>query len=173
MARSPHNSPLVQMVWTDAVSGNTRSTFRLDEALELRFGLEIEPNFWTSFESSRFHLFVQTFRFSSEPAQFFQLTADTEDLAGAPANQLWVGIHFERALQTQKENILGGNTMGFRGHVWFSRSGGVSNGLAQWASSPFVHEYLLDPFGGVPDPITDETFTLVGGAGTPPGTPVS
>lgn len=173
MAKSPHNSPLVRVAWTDAVSGNTRSTFKLDSPLELRLGLEFEPSFWTSFQSSGFHLFVQTFRFSSDPARFFQLTADTTELAGAPANELWVGMHFERAVQTQEQNLLVGATMGFRAHVWFSRSGGASDGLPQWASSPFMHEYLLNPFGVVPDPITDETVTLVGGRGTPAGTPAT
>ena len=168
MARSPHNSPLVRVAWSDAVSGTRRSTFKRNDPLELRFGLEFEPGFWTSFESSTLFFLVHTFRFGNL-AKRLQLTLTTLDLPGAPAPQLGLGMRLARARQAQIDANVGGS-LTFRGEFWFTRFGGTSQGLSQWAMAPDDHAFLLEPFDNeFPEGV--ESLTLVGGAGTPPGTP--
>ena len=166
MARSPFNSPLVQIVWTDAVSGNTRSTFKHNDPIELRFGVQFEQNFWTSFEFALYWLVVSTFR-NGTFIKRYVLDGDIRNLPGAPASQLWVGMRFARARQLSDAT----GTVTFRGELWISRSGGSSNGLDQWAMAPREHALLLKLFDFEP-PDFHESLTLVGGPGTPPGTPL-
>jgi hypothetical protein len=170
MARSPFNSPLVQIVWTDAVSGNTRSTFKRNDPLELRFGVRFEQNFWSSFEFASYWLVVSTFRQGTFITRYV-LNGDIRTLPGAPASQLWVGMRFARAGQLSPGTWFSG-TLTFRGELWISRSGGASNGLDQWAMAPREHAFLLKLFDFDPPEFT-ESLTLVGGPGTPPGTPLT
>ena len=164
MARSPFNSPLVQIVWTDAVSGNTRSTFNRNKPLQLRFGVRFEQNFWTSFEFASYWLVVSTFHHGTFMKRHI-LNGDLLALSGAPAAQLWVGMRFGRAAQVS--DFTGSAT--FRGEIWISRSGGTSNGLDQWAMAPREHAFLIEMFD-FELPHGQESLTLVGGPGTPSGT---
>jgi hypothetical protein len=165
MARGTHNSPLVRITWSDAVSGNTRSTFKQEEPLELRCGVTFEPNFWTSFESSSYFFTLRVFR-NGSIHKVHQFSGDTRTLPGAPGAQLWVGGHFGRAIQA-----TGSGPVRFTGEMFFSRSGGVSNGTSQWAMTPNDHGLFVEflEFGET----GMETTRFVGGAGTPAGTPTS
>jgi hypothetical protein len=170
MARSPFNSPLVRIAWTDAVSGNKRSTFKRYEPLEIRCGLQFEPSFWTSFDFSQYWLSIYSLR-SSQNMKYFVLDGVTTELAGAPAAQLWVGMRFGRGEQIT-DGL--GYLFAFRIELMIARVGGASQGLDQWAMSPTEHGLMFDLFDF--DPLgsgSSESLTLVGGAGTPPGTPTS
>ena len=165
MARSRHNSPLVRVAWTDAVSGNRRSSLDPEEPIELRFGLSFEPSFWTSFQSSIYFASWTVYRYGAYVRRF-DLSGETHLLAGAPSAQLWIGLHLGRASQA---------AMFYSGPVpWtavteFKRFGGPGNGVTQWAATPDQSAFMIEQF-----PAGDDGFDFqrqTGGPGTPLGTP--
>jgi hypothetical protein len=166
MARSRFNSPLVRISWTDAVSGNHRSSFDPELPLELRFGVDFEPSFWTSFDHATCFAAYTVYRFGVFTHRFDQLI-DARSLPGAPGSQLWIGLRLGRAAQA---TMFYGDLMTWQPHVWFARLGGSGDGVTQWAVTPDHSAFLVEQFS------QEQGFDSqqqTGGAGTPPGTPSS
>ncbi len=166
MARSRFNSPLVRIAWTDAVSGNRRSSFDPQQPIELRFGLVFEPSFWTSFESSLYQANITTFRFGYV-AKWFWLTGDPRELPGAPGSQLWMGLRLGRAMQA---SIYSGETVSWQVHISFHRFGGPGGGVTQWAVTPDQSAFMVESLSAGDSGFDSQGQT--GGPGTPPGTPL-
>ncbi len=168
MPATRHHSVLCQVFWTDAVSGNRRSSVDPKDPVELRFGLKIHPNFWTSFDTSFYVVAFSICRFGTFIRQV-TFTGDTETLAGAPAEQLWLGLRFGRAAQATVNN--GEDLVNWSAQVFFERRGGTGNGVSQWAVTPDQSSFMVEgestaAFPGAP------SERLTGGAGIPPGTPL-
>jgi hypothetical protein len=167
MVAGPFNSSLCRISWTDTVHNDQHSSFGSREEVELRFGLEFNPGFWTSFETSQFFVFFCVYRFGGL-VERFDHNGVTTQMPGAPGTQLWLGLALGRAEQAT------GNGTGpaqFRPQIWFMRQGGSSGNLSEFAVAPRDHTFVVEIGGPIGFDIPSER--LVGGAGIPPGTPIT
>jgi len=167
MADLTFNSPLCRISWTDVVHGTQHSTFGLDEEIELRFGLNLDPSFWSSFQTSSFFVQFCVYRFGALTKQFAHAGDTRQQMPGAPATQIWLGLALGQARQT----IIGGaELMQFRPQIFFLRQSAVANINTEFAVAPHDHTFMIDghsPVGGGTD-----RESLVGGVGIPDGTPI-
>lgn len=166
MADGTFHSPLCRISWTDVVHGTQHSSFGSQEEVELRFGLELHQNFWSSFETSQFFAFFCVYKFGELVNRFLH-SGDTQQLPGAPGSKLWLGLALGRAEQATFNNS---GLVQFRPQIWFHRQGGSSGDLSEFAVAPRDHTFMVEVFGPVGDHFSSES--LVGGAGIPDGTPV-
>ncbi|MFC5173201.1 hypothetical protein [Streptomyces mutomycini] len=103
MADRTSHTPLCSISWTDVVQGAQHSSFGVDQEVELRFGLELDRSFWSSFETSQFFTQFCVYRFG-ELVKRFDHSGDTRQLLpGAPETQIWLGVALGRAGQASGE----------------------------------------------------------------------
>jgi hypothetical protein len=167
MADLTFNSPLCRISWTDVVHGTQHSTFGLDEEVELRFGLNLDQSFWSSFQTSEFFVQFCVYRFGALTKQFDHDGDTRQQMPGAPATQIWLGLALGRAGQTL---FTGSGLMQFRPQIFFLRQSAVGNINTEFAVAPHDHTFMVDslsPVGGGTD-----AESLVGGVGIPDGTPI-
>jgi hypothetical protein len=167
MARSPFNSPLCEFTWSDIVSGNRRSVFLQQAPLEVRFGLQFEPNFWSSFDSGSYFFFLRVFR-NGGVLNVHQFSGDLRAMPGGLAAQQWVRVRFGQAQQI----TFAFGSVAVKAEIWFFRHGGVSNNASQWAMTPHDHGLFVEIFDDT-EFFTSPSMAFIGGPGTPPGTPTS
>ncbi|MEU3990868.1 hypothetical protein AB0F24_21230 [Streptomyces platensis] len=164
MADHTFHSPLCRISWTDVVHGTQHSSFGLDEEVELRFGLDLDQSFWSSFETSQFFAQFCVYRFG-DLVKRFDHNGDTRlQLPGAPATQIWLGLALGRAGQA------GSGLVQFRPQIFFLRqNSSIGNLNAEFAAAPHDHTFMVDSFSPVGGGFDGES--LVGGVGIPDGTP--
>ncbi|MFD5734590.1 hypothetical protein ACFWIY_17390 [Streptomyces sioyaensis] len=167
MADPNFHTPLCRIAWTDVVHGTQHSSFGLDEEAELRFGLDLDQSFWSSFESSQFFTQFCVYRFG-ELVKRFDHNGDTRQrLPGAPATQIWIGLTLGRAGQASLERS---GLVQFRPQIFFLRQSSTVSGLnPEFAVAPHDHTFMVDSFSPVGGGFDGES--LVGGVGIPDGTP--
>lgn len=166
MADLAFNSPLCRISWTDVVHGTEHSSFGLDEEVELRFGLELDQSFWSSFDTSQF--FVQFCLYRFGVVKRFDHDGDTrQQLPGAPATQIWLGLALGRSGQTVS---VGSGLVQFRPQIFFLRQSAAHNISAEFAVAPHDRTFMVDAFSPVGGGSDGES--LVGGVGIPDGTPI-
>lgn len=168
LADSTSHSPLCRVSWTDVVHGIQHSWFGSDEEVELRFGLELDQNFWSSFETSQFFISFCVYQYGGLVTRFDQDGDTRQQLPGAPATRLWIGLTLGRARQT---TFHGSGLVQFRPQVFFMRQSGGNNLVGEYAVAPHDHTFMVDSFSPVGGGFDGES--LVGGAGVPDGTPTS
>lgn len=153
------HTPLCRVTWTDVVDGAQHFAFQEDQRLELRMGLEFDPSFWSSFQSSQYFLWFTMSRFGSRVANH-QQGEDTMSLPGAGSTELWVGLQFDRARDAT------GNSTGpiqFRPQIWMPRQ---SNLPSEFAVAPEDHTFVME-IGGFGELGGGGPPRLVGGPGRP------
>jgi hypothetical protein len=168
MADLTFNSPLCRVSWIDVVHGTQHSSFGWDEEVELRFGLNLDQRFWSSFETSQFFVQFCVYRLGALVQQFFHDGDTRQQLPGAPATQIWLGIALGRAAQAVSH--VGSGLMQFRPQIWFLRQSADANINTEFAAAPHDHTFMVEspsPVGGGSD-----GESLVGGVGIPDGTPI-
>ena len=160
---------MCRITWTETARGQERFAFEHEFPIELRFGLHIEPAFWTTAEFSAAFLFFQVFHRhqSGEVLRYHHHEGlSAADLPGAPGPDLWVGMALGQAFQlTQASGVRLSGVFDFRPHVFFERSGpGLLPG--EFAVAPEPHSFVMlsgNPSDGSEFP--SERF--IGGPGRP------
>ncbi|MFI6151035.1 hypothetical protein [Streptomyces sp. NPDC051109] len=159
------HSPLCRISWTDVVHGTQHSSFGLDEEVELRFGLNLDQSFWSSFETSQFFAQFCVYRFG-ELVKRFDHSGDTrQELPGAPATQIWIGVALGGAEQASGTRA---GLVQFRPQIFFLRQNNFVNLKPEFAVAPHDHAFMVDQFSSVGGSGSE---SLVGGVGIPVGTP--
>src|SRR5690348_1701074 len=97
MADRMFHSPLCRVAWTDVVHGSEHSAFGSDEKVELRFGLELDQAFWSSFETSQFFAQFCVYQLGQLVKRFDHSGDTRQALPGAPGTRLWLGLALGRA----------------------------------------------------------------------------
>jgi hypothetical protein len=163
------HSPLSEITWTETARGAERFAFVHEFPIELRFGLHIDPAFWTTAEFSQALLYFHVFH-RHENGQFLRYNhleqVVATDLPGAPGPDLWVGMSLGQAFQiTAQAGVRLSGVFDFRPHVWFNRSGpGLLPG--EFAVAPEPHSFVLTS-GNPSDGSEFESERFVGGPGRP------
>jgi hypothetical protein len=155
------SSPLCRVIWTDIAGGSSHLVFGDRQPIELRFGLQFDPSFWSSFGSSSFFAFFAVYRFGSLRNRH-QQNGGAMSLPGAGSTELWLGLSLGRATQAIDDGSggSGSGTYQFRPQIFFLRGDAPS----EFAVAPNDCSFMLDPFIGG-DGFTSEQ--LVGGPGHP------
>jgi hypothetical protein len=167
MADLTFNSPLCRISWIDVVHGTQHSTFGPDEEVELRFGLNLDQSFWSSFKTSEFFVQFCVYRFGALINRFDHDGDTRQQLPGAPATQIWLGLALGRAGQILSEGF---GLVQFHPQVFFQRQSAVGNINAEFAVAPHDRTFMVDSFSPVGGGTDAES--LVGGVGIPDGTPI-
>ncbi|KPC79205.1 MULTISPECIES: hypothetical protein [Streptomyces] len=166
MADRTSHTPLCSISWTDVVQGAQHSSFGVDQEVELRFGLELDRSFWSSFETSQFFTQFCVYRFG-ELVKRFDHSGDTRQLLpGAPETQIWLGVALGRAGQASGERS---GLVQFRPQIFFLRQGSAAYLDPEFAVAPHDHAFMVDSFSPVGGGFDRESLT--GGVGIPGGTP--
>jgi hypothetical protein len=160
---------MCQITWTETARGAERFAFEHEFPIELRFGLHIEPAFWTSAEHIAANLDFQVFHrhSSGEILRYDHLEQlSAADLPGAPGPDLWVGMALGQAFQiTQASGVRFSGVFDFRPHVFFQHSGpGVL--LGEFAVAPERHSFVMLQ-GRNSDGFEFTSERFVGGPGRP------
>ncbi len=158
---------MCQITWTETARGAERFAFEHEFPIELRFGLHIEPAFFTSAEVIRANLTFRVFH-RHENGEFLRYnhheTHHAINLPGAPGPDLWVGMALGQAFQiTEASGVRLSGVFDFRPHVWFERSGLQ---LAEFAVAPEPHSFVLHR-GNQSDGSEFPSERFVGGPGRP------
>ncbi|MFJ1812538.1 MULTISPECIES: hypothetical protein [unclassified Streptomyces] len=166
MADRSFHSRLCRISWTDVVHGTQHSSFGSDEEVDLRFGLDLDQSFWSSFETSQFFAQFCVYRFGELVTRFDRSGDTRQQLPGAPATQIWLGLALGRAEQASGTRA---GLVQFRPQIFFLRQNNSGNLNPEFAVAPHDHSLMVDQFspsgGGFP------SESLVGGVGIPAGTP--
>jgi hypothetical protein len=156
-------------MWTETARGTERFAFEHEFPIELRFGLRLEPAFWTTAGFSHAFLFFQVFHHhqSGEVLRYNHVEdLSAADLPGAPGPDMWVGMSLGQAFQiTAQSGVRFSGVFDFRPHVFFDRSGpGLLPG--EFAVAPEPHSFVLTS-GNPSDGSEFESEHFVGGPGRP------
>ena len=89
------HSPLCEITWTEVLYENQRFVFQEFLPLELRFGLKLAPDFWSS--SGICFIEFNVFDRYGELRGWHQQEALISELRGAPSDELWLGMKFGQA----------------------------------------------------------------------------
>ena len=169
MAAGTFNSSLCRISWTDTVHNNQHASFGSREEVELRFGLEFNTGFWSSFTTSQFFAFFGVY-YAGAPFKTFNQLGETTEMPGAPGTQLWLGLALGNAQQALSHTF---GLVQFRPQILFRRQGGSSEGRSEFAIAPSDYTFAVEPWPGIGIGLDMDSETLVGGAGVPPGTPTA
>jgi hypothetical protein len=156
------NSPLCRITWTDVVHGTQHNSFLENDPLQLRFGLEFDPAFWSSFQTSQFFLWFVVSHFGNV-LERHQQDGDTMSLPGAQSTKLWLGLQFGVATDATT-NLIG--LFQFRPEIWFRRQGAAVNLLSEFATVSNDHSFAIE-LGGTAE-FPGPEIGLVGGSGAAP-----
>lgn len=157
MAVGRSHSPLCEITWTEVVNGAETHSFGLDDPLEFRFGMRVDPALWTV-ESGSYFCGFEFLRFGTYTNQH-EMQGDLKTLPGYGSKKLWLGLRVAKAREATKS---GQGLYEVRPRIWFQRFGpGARFEFATVAQSHAFSLALGGSDSGHGSP------TLVGGSGNP------